>query len=444
MQVLVKSFGFTRNLCITPISNLTRVAGTLIFRNMSQDTSWATKPIPLPKEDDFPANIEKTKRVVHHLESNVSQTPSISSSTGSNLPPTIAEPLSWREARLRMRYVLKMYMESSRNDNTVSSNRQNVAASEPVHMKMVNFWFSRNFDSYFGSILISLILMVLSAILYVKELQESDRDDILIDDQVISKKRLYLSHMIASVLLLFGSLMSVVAIHRRRQTSMRGIETKKRNIIASFLPVLDEMLEGNYEPLNIEDVKGTSLTDIYPVYRLSSDGKGGHWHKVPSLLLVEGDFVALQIGDITPADCKVVTGSKIGHSVAGVNKMKSAPNLKALANVSPSSTEHHIRREPIIVKEGERIAPPEKAMSDARTNIQTCDPLFVAGKSKLQSNSRKLLHLTNNSKVYQLLDTPISQYLRKSPGKPKEMWILQSLQSVFDESIYSFFFHRKT
>lgn len=411
---------------------------------MSQDTSWATKPIPLPKEDDFPANIEKTKRVVHHLDSYVSHTPSISSSTGSNLPPTIAEPLSWREARLRMRYVLKMYMESSRNDNTVSSNTQNVAASEPVHMKIVNFWFSRNFDSYFGSILISLILMVLSAILYVKELQESDKDDILIDDQVISKKKLYLSQMVASLLLLFGSLMSVVAIHRRRQTSMRGIETKKRNIIASFLPVLDEMLEGNYDPLNaVEDVKGTSLTDIYPVYRLSSDGKGGHWHKVPSLLLVEGDFVALQIDDIAPADCKVVTGSKIGHSVAGVNKMKSAPNLKALANVSPSSTEHHIGREPIIVKEGERIAPPEKATSDARTNIQTCDPLFVAGKSKLQSNSRKLLHLTNNSKVYQLLDTPISQYLRKSPGKPKEMWILQSLQSVFDESFFHFF-HRKT
>ena len=413
---------------------------------MSQDTSWATKPIPLPKEDNFPVNIEKTKRVVHHLESNVSQTPSISSSTGSSLPPTIAEPLSWREAHLRMRDVLKMYMESSRTDNTVSSSTRNLAASEPVHIKIVNFWFTRNFDSYFGSILISLILMVLSAILYVKELQESDKDDIIKDAQVISKKRLYLSHIVASVLLLFGSLMSVLAMHRRRQTSMRGIETKKRNIIASFLPVLDEMLEGNYEPLNaIEDVKGTSLTDIYPVYRLSSDGKGGHWHKVPSLLLVKGDFIALQIGDIAPADCEVVTGSKIGHSVAGVNKMKSAPNLKALANVSPSSTEHHIRREPIIITEGERVAPPEKAKNDVRTNIQTCDPLFIAGKSKLQSNSRKLLHLTNNSKVYQLLETPISQYLRKSPGKPNEIKKLQLLESVFDKNVFSSnLVHRKT
>jgi hypothetical protein len=31
-------------------------------------------------------------------------------------------------------------------------------------------------------------------------------------------------------------------------------------------------------------------------------------------------------------------------------------------------------------------------------------------------NSKKLLHLTNRTKVYQVLDSPIASYLRKKSG----------------------------
>jgi len=71
--------------------------------------------------------------------------------------------------------------------------------------------------------------------------------------------------------------------------------------------------------IGVHPRSGTSLNDIYPVYRRSVGAKNSNndneetscsyddcaasWSRIPSLLLVEGDYVALQIGDIVPAEC---------------------------------------------------------------------------------------------------------------------------------------------
>lgn len=416
------------------------------------DKSWATRPTKLPKEEpgivpgiltadqdvsttlnpEDPSAFSSTGHnrknlAIHDLDSMYSRE-SIESSTASNYLPSTAEPLSWHDARSMMRKVLNRYMDSSHSNDDNDKIEQQSSIS--LLQKIDIFWFGYNLDCYLGSILVSLALLVLSTILYIQE-RNSQNDSIgSISDESIVKKRLYVSHITASVLLLFSSILSVWLVHRRRLTSVRGAETKKRNTIASFLPLLDEMLShskgsSSNLPMGREDLMeilpGTSLTDIYPVYRLSSDcdGKEGQWHKVPSLLIVEGDFIALQLGDIAPVDCKLATGSKLGTTQSSSLKMMSAsaPNLKAMGAAAVGSQHApKLPKEPFVIKAGDRVELPKNLRAENRPNVQVFDPMFLPGKSKLPENSRKLSHLTNRAKVFQVLESPIASYLRKTTG----------------------------
>ena len=138
------------------------------------------------------------------------------------------------------------------------------------------------------------------------------------------------------------------------------------------------------------EISGTSLTDIYPVYRVSEDGDGA-WLKLPSLLLVKGDFIALQLGDTAPGNCELVTG-KIGlmvHSSSSSLKMMSTPNLKNMGGPgqnSASNSQHHqkgVYREPVIVRAGERVKPSQRMKFENKSNVQMCDNLFLPGVSFL-------------------------------------------------------------
>ena len=314
-----------------------------------------------------------------------------------------------------MRDVLNKYMESPPVECNVQRDPSR-STRRTLLERMIHFWFHYNLDCYLGSILCSLILLVLSVVLYVRE-REKDG----VSEQSLAAIDLYTSHITASVLLLIGSSLSVWLLSLRRRTSARGAETKKRNAVAQFLPILDIMLKENGDKVPASDeipngndvkVSGTSLTDIYPVYRITAGAEGGQWHRLPSLLLVEGDFIALQLGDTAPADCELVTGSKIGSQQpsSALRRRMSAPELIGLSqNTKPI-------REPIIVKAGDRVEPSQKLRFENR-NVQVCDHLFPPGKSYLPENSRKLLHLTNHSRVFQVLETPIAHFLRKKAGE---------------------------
>jgi hypothetical protein len=140
-----------------------------------------------------------------------------------------------------------------------------------------------------------------------------------------------------------------------------------------------------------------------------------------SLLLVEGDFIALQLGDTAPADCKMLTGGKLGSAPTASSeslKTHSQPNLRS--TYSTTNLKAFAPREPILIKAGERVEPPHRLRGDhhnPRANAQVCDPLFHAGKSSLPRHSRKLLHLNNHMRIYQLLETPIESFLKKEKGK---------------------------
>ena len=133
----------------------------------------------------------------------------------------------------------------------------------------------------------------------------------------------YKSQLAASILFVTGSIFSILVSWRRKVTSRRDLYVGKRRTVLSFLNKLDmwkeaQTEEGAVRPTHIKgqeareeavQLSGTALTDVYSVYRLSDDPASlpeGQWHKLPSLLLVQGDFISLQVGDIVPANCTLV------------------------------------------------------------------------------------------------------------------------------------------
>jgi hypothetical protein len=95
------------------------------------------------------------------------------------------------------------------------------------------------------------------------------------------------------------------------------------------------------------------------------------WSRVPSLLLVQGDYIALQVGDTAPADCVLVD------------------------NVE----------EPVRFCVGDRVTSFHGIVSEL--------PL---GRTTLPVNSDNLLLLCNGMRVFVVTETPLVRFLRKPAG----------------------------
>lgn len=114
----------------------------------------------------------------------------------------------------------------------------------------------------------------------------------------------------------------------------------------------------------------------YRVYRSSgNEGKCG-WFRVPNLLLVKGDLIALQVGDVAPASVRL----------SSIDRHWSAFNSTTAGDFAP----------------GERIA--ESLQYDS----------LPLGKSKCSvsaDNSSQLLSLANQMQLFHVLETPLSYCL---------------------------------
>lgn len=340
------------------------------------------------------------------------------------------EPLSWRSARARMRETLEDYMKdtsflhvsNNRNNSNNVDGQAGFSASEcgKWWLGFLSWLTSHDMDCYAGSILFSLLLMVMSIGFYVVEKQRQDRvgnsNEYIFD--------VHLSYIVASIIYTMISVLSAWLIRRRRYTSMIDVNLKKRRNVSSLLKVLNKLEEAHehdeqnphirenasvdssiYETRNI---LGNSLSDVYSVYRLSSTSQDknekakGHWHKIPSLLLVKGDFIALRTGDIAPADCKLVSTTRSTSSTQ--------ENKKGHHKVSSFDAG--------VIKGGDTVPLPPRVRPDQmRNGVQSLNPLFPPGKSTLPENSRKLLLLCSNKKIFQVLESPITKFLQSDSGE---------------------------
>lgn len=210
----------------------------------------------------------------------------------------------------------------------------------------------------------------------------------------------YKSQLAASILFVTGSIFSILVSWRRKVTSRRDLYVGKRRTVLSFLNKLDMWEEAQTEeggavrPTHIEgqeakeeavQLSGTALTDVYSVYRLSNDPaflSGGQWHKLPSLLLVQGDFISLQVGDIAPANCTLVP-------------------------MVDSRSSRGSAMGPLNLVAGERFAGTAVTFST-----------IPAGRSTLKpENSRELLELCNRTSIFVITETPLINTLSKGHGK---------------------------
>ncbi|KAG7347008.1 hypothetical protein IV203_006077 [Nitzschia inconspicua] len=191
-------------------------------------------------------------------------------------------------------------------------------------------------------------------------------------------------------------------LFRYRYSTSQGTDNLKRRMISRFLRELEKQ-EGecvdddsvNFLHQNNKiDLVGTSLTAIYPVYRLSldSDGKiaGASWSRIPTLLLVEGDRIALQIGDVAPAICRIMKGD--------VSK---------------------------TFEKGQKISLEscEKTMDGVVGNLPK-------GRTTLPPNSDELLDVCNNMQIFQLMETPLEGFLREPEHDAKPPQLFRQLDSI--------------
>jgi hypothetical protein len=309
--------------------------------------------------------------------------------------------LTWAKARSILRELLVEYLEGpfpqvvTKPAITPTNDRQATLFS-----KCTDWWLQNDLDLYCGALSLSFGLLILACLAWVSSVKEGNT---MLN--AAADHRVYLSQLSAAVLLAFTSMASVWMVRRRQFACTSDVDSVKRREIKRFLKSMEwqdvedtkeDSDNGNIRNcasapnVKFESIKlpGTSLTDIYPVYRLSSEGGQGSWSRLPTLLLVKGDYVALQVGDLAPSKC-------------------------ALVSETGTSTNDNIQ----FIGGGERITlesfgggKPTAALPKGRTTLPT--------------GSSKLLELCNSLRVFVLLESPLYSFLRLSVGTLVNLWSL--------------------
>jgi hypothetical protein len=215
----------------------------------------------------------------------------------------------------------------------------------------------------------------------------------------------YRGQLAASVFLVVGSIVSLWMVRRRRFLCSNDGENAKRREMSRFIKAIKESERSGIggepaassarlvEMLSLPGaarLNGTALTVIYLVYRRSDsvgDDSSASWSGIPSLLLVDGDYVALQVGDISPADCVIA---------------------------NPLSSEEFS-----CVAAGDRIE--LSFFGDSPTSIIDQLP---RGRTTLPIDSDHLLTLCNKMRIFRVQKAPLDDFLHRSPipSKPSQIW----------------------
>lgn len=293
------------------------------------------------------------------------------------------EPLSWTEARSHLREVLEDYLQDP------NPKRKKETNFDYKHNSLVSFCISCDLDLYAGALFFSLLLLILTCTSFFAK-----RDGF---GQSLFKPKadldVYIFQVSAAVLLCSGSLLSLWMVRRRRFLCLNDSSNSKRREILKFLRSIEvdeehARTQGSNIGLagksnNSTNFSGTAQTDIYPVYRKVSDSKGSEsasWNRIPSLLLVRGDFLALQVGDIVPANC------------VAINDLDSP-------------------RQTLRLNIGERLS-----ILSLNENTNHVIESLPKGRTTLQPNSKSFLTLCNNLQIFRVVETPMKDFIRRATG----------------------------
>ena len=341
------------------------------------------------------------------------------SSAATSNDKTPRPPLSWREARHRLRQTLENYLQTSINTVTRSKDSNRGTTKFCFYI-----WHGWDLD-VICAVIMSIALLVIAIVSFNSSIRDEDNSN----SQFLFAR----SQLIGAVVIFSSCILNVWPIVRYRYSASQGTDSLKRRMISKFLKELqeqenrcnnsemtknksniafDDSNQSLIEPeINPIDLVGTSLTDIYPVYRLSGDGVNGDvvdgncsdnlhesickgsWCRVPTLLLVEGDRIALQVGDSAPAKCRVIEGKK-------------------------SMT---------IFESGQEIGLDDSCGESVNSLLGKVS----RGRTTLPSHDLDgLLRLCNDVRLFEVLETPLESFLREPQHESKKPLLFRQLDAV--------------
>lgn len=297
--------------------------------------------------------------------------------------------LSWPEARLQLRGVLEKFLEDPPPPADESKIRP-PASEEPQTKGSRILWtaIQHNLDLYFGSTLISGAILAVCCLALID--RESNSDWLRSN----ASRSVYRFDVAAASIIMLGALLSLWLVSRSTSLRLTDRDIAKKRDILRFLKTTKYNVQHEQLSMKLEELpnsSGTALTDIYPVYRTLSEGEGAvaHWARVPSLLLVEGDIIALQIGDIVPANSCFVD----------------IPSIQ--------------------LKRGDRLK--LESFGEVEGDVFAELP---TGRTTISSHSEHLLTMCNRIRLVRVLETPLDEFLRRPPMQSKSSQVWRKLQAV--------------
>ena len=354
------------------------------------------------------------------------------------------EPLTWDEARYILREILQSYLEDHRSSSTstFSSNAvidgRNVNKESKIPILSTIIYY--DLDLYLGALSLSLImLIVISLSLHSGRQQDAENTNRLMIPPGEKVSLLY-TELIGTTLLVMASFINIFVIRRRRFLSTNDKLNSKGRDIHKFLRtgavsttthnIIDTTVNSGKNINGVNNMKATneylnisvpcqltSQTEVYPVFRKvihsgttvsSSNNNLASWTTIPSLLLVKGDWIALQVGDIAPASCTAIriSTTRTPSTPKSRNSSSRSNNSGAVTNWTTTTT----------------FAPGERVTMEAlHCTTDSVTASLPSGRTTLQkslasSSSDHFLTLCNNMHICILNDSPITSSLQRSSG----------------------------
>lgn len=277
----------------------------------------------------------------------------------SNCKDTTSGPLTWNQARDRLKCTLEFWNKCQQKNRDSQSAQTKYRFLCVGHLDIIL------------AMLLCVAFVVLSFTLPVDEdLPES----------------FTLMQRIAAVLFLVSALLSALILNQWAQVRKRDQSIERRRCVTAFLQEMESLSGGaglsqecneggsraDFLSAPCDIIPRKNVEDVYSTYRLNNKSKDsenhGQWHRIPSLLLVKGDYIALKIGDTTPGQCQ------------------SANNTA----------------DPITLEAGVRLT----------IDLLGYHPKLPAGKTTIKTDE-ELLMLANGVQVFELLETPLESFLNK-------------------------------